>query len=309
MKQQIMINAIKDNMEYFNYSNDDLSQIANISQKTIRNILAGKTIPDLNTLTKLEEAFEMQTGDLVMLQVNIDKKYNKENLNETLAKAMDFYIGEYSTNTIIEKVSRIFKGKTPNEYKELMSNTIVGRYQYKDNELANLWIALAMKAIEGKEFENPFYKTRENVFDRVLTLMAPDIKFEEKMKAIGEYLASKGVYIINKPFLQGSSIRGVAIKRNKRAFILMNDNGKRECLYMFTLMHELAHLFTNLEEKEINKFIAKKIAKQEKSTISIKELIYTLETFGNDEQFTLIHDNTTRKVNFGKATDFVREYI
>ena len=166
-----------------------------------------------------------------------------------------------------------------------------------------------MKAIEGKEFEKPFYKTRENVFDKVLSLIAPDIDFEEKMKAISQYLATKGVYIINKPFLKASSIRGAAIKRNKRAFILMNDNGKRECLYMFTLMHELAHLFTNLEEKEINGFLAKKIAKLEKSTKSIKELIYTLETFGDDEQFTLIHDNTTRKVNFGKATDFVREYI
>ncbi|NQZ65729.1 MAG: helix-turn-helix transcriptional regulator [Mycoplasmatales bacterium] len=167
-------------MEYFNYSNKDLSLLTKLSEKTIRNILNLKTTPDIETLRKLEQAFDMENGDLIILQQNIIKAEQVLIFDNWILELMNDVMGEYATVSIYERLRRIFKGKNSIEYKKMMEKKIIGAYKYKDDDLANLWIALAMKDIEGKEYTNKFYKIENNIFLVVMNIMFSDENFEEK---------------------------------------------------------------------------------------------------------------------------------
>ncbi|NQZ65728.1 MAG: hypothetical protein HRT99_00735 [Mycoplasmatales bacterium] len=132
---------------------------------------------------------------------------------------------------------------------------------------------------------------------------------KKKNNNLANELEKREIYLINKPFIKKSSIRGVTLKQNGRAFILVNDNGKRECYYTFSILHELVHLFKNIEEKEINSFVANMVKKFKKESKSKSEMNYLLETFEQNNHFDLIHKNTKLKINFGNVNNFIKRSL
>lgn len=305
---------IKENKEYFNYSNADISKIANIDIKTVRNIINNKTEPDIKTLSKLEDIFEMHRGDLITLQMNINSLKKDIKIDEAASNKLNKIFKTTSYETIKLKTIKLLKGMGTNEYKGYLKNNLVGYYKYRENDLANIWIALSLKQITGRSYPNKFYKTDSKSIDsKVIEIMLTDNSFDKKIKDVNDVLTTKGIYLINTPFIKSSTIRGATFKLNNKAFILMNDNGKRECYYIFTLLHELVHLIgAKVNEKDINSLVAKKIrAKLTNSKIS-KEMEILMDTYDNvvvangaGDVFDKIRNKTSIKINFGDDNKFI----
>lgn len=301
---------IKENMEYHNYSKRDLSELTGITVKTIENILNGKTEPNVETLNAFEKSFDMVIGDLVSIYIKSKHLSKHIDLDDKAQSELESIYKTYSFETIREKVKKLFKGKDTNEYREYLSSKLVSYYQYQsDNDLGSMWVAMAITESINRRSAESFRKTgNSTLIGDVFSVMSCDDDFETKISKLEKMLNKMGIVLINAPYIPGSSIRGASLKLNNNAYILLNDNGKRECYYTFTLLHEMMHLFKpNLTDFEINEIIAKNIKKSNKETKSMDELRTLVDAYGNEDQFEIVHKNTVRRISFGNYKSFIIE--
>lgn len=126
---------ILSNMEYFGYSYKDLANITNLTEKTIRNIINGKTKADATSISRFESAFEMRTGALYSFIKNYESSIEKY---DDSVEELNKYLGPYSKSSFPIIFKKLFKGKNKEEYKNYLKDNLIKHYIYKDNDLANI---------------------------------------------------------------------------------------------------------------------------------------------------------------------------
>lgn len=173
---------------------------------------------------------------------------------------------------------------------------------------------MALRKSYGHEIKNEFRKAyKEKVYDCISKYSMSDESFEIKNEKLITELSSYGIHIINAPYIQKSSIRGVSLIKNKRGIILLNDQSKRECMYYFALIHEVTHLFMDGSEEDVNKYAAHFIKSHLQNNQISKEYKIISEAYENFESteklYKIIHDCTKRKINFGDAKQFIQENL
>ena len=121
-------------MEYFNMSNSDLALITGMEARTIRNILSNKTKPSLESLTKFEDAFKLERGDLYPY-LNHAEEFE---VNEIIFKVIDDATENiYARESIINKIRKLFNGSIEN-FKNLLLARSVDYYKFKKSDLIYL---------------------------------------------------------------------------------------------------------------------------------------------------------------------------
>ena len=303
---------IIENMEYFNMSNADLALVTGMTERTIRNIVSGKTKASLESLSAFEDAFKLERGDLYPYFNPV--KY--ENMNETIFAHIDKSLGNiYAKETIYNKMRKLFSGDF-NNFKKVLSVKSIDYYKFKDSDLAYLWMALNDKKAIGVKPTGKYNNANNaKIFKSYLKIMFSKDNIATRIKMMTEELSSNGIVLVNTPFIPGSSLRGATFTRNKVRYIYMNDNGKREYSYIFALGHELRHISGTKDEN--NNELASKIKKYLNKNNIDHEIKHSFKLFEekkegekfSKEDWTYLHDKTKLKVNFGESKTFIQEHI
>lgn len=121
-------------MEYFDMSNSDLALITGMEARTIRNIVSGKTKPSLESLTKFEDAFKLERGDLYPY-LGVEEEFE---VSDIIFNVIDDATENiYAKETILNKIRKLFNGSIEN-FKELLMVKSVDYYKFNENDLVYL---------------------------------------------------------------------------------------------------------------------------------------------------------------------------
>ena len=218
--------------------------------------------------------------------------------------------------TMRRKVKEIIRANTLVERENDLKETVVGFKKYKNKPLAYFWIAM-MEFNYGSKISSGEFKVsyKDTVIKNVIKLFMKNVKVEKKIEETIEFLDKHGIVLSNGPFLKGSTINGACYKRNKQRHIFMNDCRKREYSYLFTLVHELIHLYNPKikSEKTIDNLTSKYILEvSEKNKKIGNEITYVITKYKNTSAFKRkedfwneIHKNTKLRISFGDISSFI----
>lgn len=314
--------VISENMTYWGYTSKEVAILSGIHESTIAKLLNGQIDVNIDHSERLSTVFKDWTGTTLI------DFYNKkiENLevddkNDELVKYLESVekfklMDELS---IRETLRHTWPGRSRIAFNEFLINSNANFSQYKDKALAQLWVALMFNkhslATPSGDFKKSSYSTIfKNVFDRFFK----DGDFNNRFKEIKDYLDKSGIVVENGPFIANSSIRGVSFNKNHNRYIFLSDMGKREFWWLLSLIHELLHFYSqNTDETEIDKeaesliknYIAKNNVKHKDFDAFFKKQLETdwdnKSQEAKDEYFAWLRENTTRKINFGDASDLL----
>ena len=302
---------IKENMEYLNLTNKDVSLLTGITTRTIRNILDGKTKPTLENIYKIESALKLERADLIPY-MDVDGTFVDD---KTLFNKIDKTTNTlYAKETIISKLRRLVPGGIDN-YKSYLINLSPEFSKYKDKDLAYFWIALNEKKIEGIKPDTILTSNaKKSLISNYLKIMFTNKSFDIRVKNMKDYLFDNGIVLVNSPFINGSSIKGITLKKNGVRYIFMSDMYRKEWSYVFTLGHELMHIAGQETENNdklsnmIEKYLEKNNIKHD-VLIAIEHFKQTKTEKWTDVDFKYIYNNTSSRVEFGKEDEFIKQYL
>ena len=303
----MLLEAIRQNIEYFSMSNRELSLLAGVEEKTIRNILKGETSPSLITLDSFEKVFNLEVGDLVsLLQYSNSIDDIPERVISTIEKSNE----TYSILSIKKMANSIFNGSLKN-YKSYVNSLSPDYYKFKESDLAYLWIASTDAKIGNNHPSGVMdRKNKTNIIKKSLEILFKNSTFDDRVYEIKSFLSINGIMLVNSPFIKGSGLRGVTFKKKSGRYIYMNDNGKREHYYIFTLMHEILHVFNgkNVNNNDVANIIEKYLEKYDiKHEIQLVINLYKQSDLKwTDKEFSWIHDNTKLKIDFGSQDKLLK---
>lgn len=265
--------TIKELLEVYHYTQQDLAEKLNMDLKTVNEILNGKAPITVDTAIKLELIFSI---DAVFWN-NLEFNYRKE-LKEL--KEQELLEQEYSQikNIYKEMVKRKLVLNTTNKY-EMLENfkkfmevvSIDGLKREYDkvacrkanisfDEISLLvWIQIGLKKareIKVEEYERKKILSQINEI-RKLTLMTNQEKARTELVKICQKC---GIIVNFEKSMPKTAIYGIAKWLNPNtAFIQVSDRGKNLATFWFTFMHELGHIvdgrkkicFLDIDEHQI----------------------------------------------------------
>lgn len=257
--------TVKEALEFAEMSQADLSLRADISEKTISQILNGIQPVSPETALKLERvlglSYELLVGMQAQYEADIFRLSEKKRLNDELQ-----YLEKYSCYTELAKYGYVEqtreKQKKVEELLRFFGVNSLGsvqtvcsaaykksnKYEVSQESLA-AW--LRMGTIQARNIDVLEYdrnKLIENVRKmRSLTTESPE-KYSRKLI---ELCAESGVALVFTPHLKKTRVNGSArwISPN-RPLIQVSLYNKYADIFWFTLFHEIAHILKHSKKME-----------------------------------------------------------
>lgn len=314
--------VISENIKFWGYTNKEVAILSGLHETTIAKLLSGTIDVNLDHSQRLASVFRDWTSTTLIEfykkkieSLKKDEKYEEMvNFLETTNKFK--LVDELSLQ---ETVKHIFPGNSRESFNNFLLNSNVCFSQYKDKALAQLWVALMFNKYASIVPKGEFKKSSgptvfKNVFDRFFTNESFEIRFVE----IQKYLDKNGIFVVNGPFIKNSSIRGVSFNKNHQRYIFLSDMSKREFWWLLSLVHEMLHFYSTLEQeveicKESERLIKTYITKNNivnkdfaaffKKQDSIDWGVNDQEA--KDEYFAWLQKNTSQKISFGEVEDLL----
>lgn len=249
--------TIKELLEIYNYTQQDLANKLDMDVKTVNEIINGKAPITIDTAIKLELIFDIDALFWNNLEFNYRKKINeieqKEKIEEEYIEVKEIY-KELEKRELVQ----ITKSKIEmvNNFKKFMEVTSIESIKEGYNQIAcrkaNIkgfnvislmtWIQIGLK--KSREVEAPEYN-KEKILSRIkdireLTLLEDQKLAREKVK---EICMECGIIVNFEKSMSNTAIYGVAKWINsKNPFIQVSDRGKNVATFWFSFMHELGHI-------------------------------------------------------------------
>ena len=256
---------IKDYMEHFSVTKEDLSIKTGVSQTKIDKILNDKIRLDPELADKIAKVFEGLNVDYLL---NYDQKY-KEYLDE-IDVVIDFEEDELKKISEKFKFSQVFKGlgwslkkqayemlkildiNNYKEFKHAFSNLNVNFMEDGgDKEAIAVWLKLCEEEIEfqnnikaGVEFSLP--KLEENLLK--FKKIANNGDLDSSLKSAKKLCNKLGINLVFKEAIVNSKVRGALVSYEGIPTIYLSDRFKRHDYLWFALMHEIGHLLLHYEK-------------------------------------------------------------
>jgi len=311
---------IKEQMNYFNYSQADLAIRSNYSQQFISELISGRRKITPESSKRLGQIFGLKDLSLYNIQTRMEEQEALRKDSET-EEVLQFLLSNLRDAellhplTVRRKIKDIIRSNSLNERKNDLKETVIGFRKYKDKPLAYFWIALMELKFGSKKSTGVFKSSyKDTVIKNAIKIFLKNIEVEQKISQVQSLLDKNGIVLSNGPFLKGSTINGATYKRNKQRHIFMNDFKKREYSYLFTLVHELIHIYNPKVKNEnaIDKLAAQYISEVANKNKSKHEILYVMKKFKDtpdskrDENFwNEIYKNTKNKIYFGDINNFI----
>lgn len=253
--------SIKEMIDYMGLTQKDFARRLEISEQSLIRILQGKQPITHETALKLELVTGVSNEFWIAREANYQKHLARledeknEEINKEFLKR--FPIKELINRGIIKaskdaaelknEILRFFKvGNIEAFYNVLDHNTVAARSSKAyPTETVNAitYLHLGMKKAEDMHLGEYSHKKLDMAIEKLreLTRKEPEI-FVKKTR---EILAEAGVAVVYEPRFKGMHLNAVCSWTSSikgKAIIVMNDKGKSEDIFWFSLFHELGHI-------------------------------------------------------------------
>lgn len=293
--------TIKELLEVYNYTQQDLADKLEMDLKTVNEILNGKAPITVDTAIKLELVFNVDANFWNNLEFNYrkDLKHYEEQkqLEEDYEVVKNVY-KEMIKRHIVEETTD--KNEIVENFKKFMEITTIKGLELEYNKVACrqstiksfdsiyllVWIQIGLKKareIQVREYDSDkVISNIENI--RRLTLFEDQEKAREKLIKICNEC---GIIVNFEKSMPNTAIYGIAKWLNPTTpFIQISDRGKNVATFWFSFMHELGHIVYgrkriclldmvdgNIESEEEYRAILKEIEEYKADKFSRNSLI------------------------------------
>lgn len=285
--------TLKDELEFLQLSQVELSQRTGISEKHISQIINGADPITSDTAVKLERVLSspatfwsnlQKNYELNCARIAFEKKIEKEvEEGKKFICYPELALMGYveKSNNWMTKTENLLKMFGVNSFAYILNTEPIAfrRSTGKFNQYSlAAWLRcgeIDANKIETGEFDKK--KIKEIIPElRKLTLL-PD-GFGEKLK---EICASVGIAVVYTPYLSNTKVNGSARWIGNKAVIQLNTKGAYADIFWFTFFHELGHILLHgvkdqfLEYSGVNKDEKEKEADNFAADILIPPAEYT----------------------------------
>ncbi|TPE57160.1 helix-turn-helix transcriptional regulator [[Mycoplasma] falconis] len=286
-------------LDKFNMTQKELAERLNLSIKHINSIL-NDDVQDvsISIIEALEYAFNLEVGTLTEVfyiytnrrlikdknkTVNLLNNYGLKFLidNPDLAKMANICISnDTSIDIKLMMLKRFYGVSLLHNYDQYLKNTVLAEPFTYDCCNAKVWIRFCeLVAAEYNQnsgevgiFRNSMFSS---VFKKTINIMAGNLPFDQRIIQLKNYLLGKGIILITMPYIEGSNIRAISLKKGARRYIFLSDKWNSECYIFYSLLHEIVHCFNpNMSEEQINNTLLKEYHAWESNTTSKYKAIY-----------------------------------
>lgn len=249
--------TIKELLETYHYTQQDLADKLNMELKTVNEILNGKAVITVETAMKLEMIFNIDAAFWNNLEFNYRKKLkeleSQELLKEEYMAIKDVYKEMVKRNIVKQTKNKNEVVENFKKFMEVTSLEGIEKEYYKvacrqsnkkDFNTINLmvWIQIGLK--KAREVNIQEYKKEkvikniENI--RKLTLMENQ---EQARLELVKICNECGIILNFERSMPNTAIYGIAKWLNSTTpFIQISDRGKNVATFWFSFMHELGHI-------------------------------------------------------------------
>ncbi|WP_412031305.1 XRE family transcriptional regulator [Metamycoplasma buccale] len=292
---------IKFYLKNYEMTQKELAMRLGLSTKHINSILNNDIVDvSVSVLEGLEYAFRLDTGilttvyniysnmKLAKMSNNIEDQLKNFGLNfiiehPELSSPFDICINEDMPVHMKLMLLKKFYGVTSlsdyNEY--LKEHVLAENTKFENKANSYIWIRFCELSVEYDKFQKygigVFRKGLFNaVIKRVLNIMSnSNLDFNSKVKELKNYLLSKGIILVTKPFIHNSNIRGITLKKGGKRYIFLSDMYHTESYIFFALLHELVHCYySEYTEDQIDERVIKEYKTWEVSNNTNYKNIY-----------------------------------
>lgn len=277
--------TIKELLEVYNYTQQDLADKLKMDLKTVNEILNGKAPITVETAIKLELIFNIDAVFWNNLEFNYRKKLknyeDQEQTENEYQQIKQIYKEMLKRNVVPETKD---KREMVDNFKKFMEVTQVKNLEEEYYKIAcrqanikqfdilylMVWLQIGIKKareIEVKDYNKEKILLQINEI-RKLTLLKNQEEAREKLKIICNQC---GIIINFEKSMPNTAIYGVSKWLNSTTpFIQVSDRGKSVATFWFSFMHELGHVikgrkkmcFIDTENKIIEDDLDKQILRQ-----------------------------------------------
>lgn len=277
--------TIKELLETYHYTQQDLADKLDMELKTVNEILNGKAPITVETAIKLELIFNVDAIFWNNLEFNYRKKIKeseeKELLEKEYTQIKDIYKEMVKRNLVIGTKDKQEKVENFKKFMEITSIEGLKQEYYKvacrksdikkfNSMYLMVWIQIGLK--RAREIQIQKYD-KERIVSRIeeiraLTLMDNQQEARNKLTNICNEC---GIIINFEKSMPNTAIYGIAKWLNSTTpFIQISDRGKNVATFWFSFMHELGHIingrkkmcFLDMDNNEIEDDEDMKILKE-----------------------------------------------
>ncbi|RMA77449.1 helix-turn-helix protein [Metamycoplasma subdolum] len=262
-------------LEKYEMTQKELALRLGLSVKHINSILNDEVIDvSVSVLEGLEYAFRLETGILTKLYYtysNLRSVRNNPNIEEQMKSfGLNFIIDhpelavgfgakitpDMENHIKLMKLKKFYGVTELPDYRQYLEEHILAETKkYHNKANSYIWIRFCELSVHYDKENLGVFRTGlfEAVLKKVLNMMTSTFDFHKKIQNIKKYLMHKGIILVTKPFIEGSSIRAITLKKGGKRYVFLSDMYHSESYIFFSLLHELIHCFhNNLTEEEID---------------------------------------------------------
>ncbi len=253
--------SIKEMIEYMGLTQKDFALRLEISEQSLIRILQGKQPITHETALKLELVTGVSNEFWMAREANYQKHLarleEEKNIDQNKEFLERFPIKELVKRNIIKaskdvaelknEILRFFKvGSIEAFYNVLDQNNVAARSSKAyPTEAVNAitYLHLGMKKAEDMALDEYSHKKLDMAIEKLRELTNKEP--ESFVHNTREILAEAGIALVYEPRFKGMHLNAVCkwiSPKNGKAIIVMNDKGKSEDIFWFSLFHELGHI-------------------------------------------------------------------
>ena len=285
--------TIKELLEVYNYTQQDLADKLNMELKTVNEILNGKAPIMADTAIKLEMIFSIDAVFWNNLEFNYRKElkeYEEQELLEYEYQEIKQIYKEMLKRNLVKETKN--KKEIVENFKKFMEITKIDNIQEEYYKVAcrqanikkfdimylMVWIQIGLKKAREEEVKE---YSKEKILSQIkeirkLTIMENQVEVREKLKLICNEC---GIIINYEKSMPNTAIYGISKWLNPNTpFIQVSDRGKNVATFWFSFMHELGHIIKG-RKKMIFIDAEDKIIENEED----KQILRDVEEFKADE--------------------------
>ena len=314
---------IKENMTYQNFTHKDMATLLSISEKHLSEILSNKQKISAEISIKLDRIFGFELGTILRMQENnrINNLTHHKDLKE-MANVIEKYpkFELIASGSLLFQLAKLFYADYQ-DYQNYLDGRVIDFNQYKEKPMAILWFAIMEKKYGFKRAIGKFNASNgKSVINQSLFIMFNKEPIEKRIETLKVMLDKNGIVLATEPFIKDSTMTGAStvligkyFKKSKQRFIFLNDYNKREYSFIFSLIHELFHLYRMMEDEDNNlvtDFIKKYMSKNNiEHEISYAFDILENKELSSNEKSNLLHKNTKMRLSFGEPAKLLEEML
>ncbi len=253
--------SIREELEFYSWSQKDLSEILNITEKHLSNILNNKVPISIEMAKALSSVFKQSPEYWINLDTNYRLQLQDSAIEDSIsAKALIFRympinqmrkLGWFSKdkNILIEEVKNFWKIDELNfdflDLKVAVCFRKSSAYKQFNPFYAYTWLQKARISAE-KISINKFNKQKLEI----LSKSVPDYSnIESGVQKFLQELNNCGVIFLNLPHLMKTYIDGASFINKENPVIIYTARLNRDDNFWWTLTHEIGHILLHLNAK------------------------------------------------------------